>query len=608
MARIGSALAVLLLATPAMAEVEFYQTIDRDKVGTEDTFRLTIVVAGAPDGATVQFPAPADLEVLSRSQSTQMSYSIGAAGTGNIKHVQKYTLTLRANRTGSLTIPAAVLTAASRTYKTEALKVEVTKGTLAPPPQAQQPRTNFPPPFGGQDPFGGMFGNQPPQGPASDSDVYLRATIDKDEVYLGEQVTMSLMIYSRYDLSSVDSVTMPKLEGFWSEDIDSPTQLASEDKVINGIQYRVYVLRRRALFPVKTGVVVVDAAEADITTGFSFVGQRIHRKGNVLMVKVKTLPKGGTTANVGRWRLSTEVSQTKIALGEPVQVKVSLEGRGNLKNAAVPPLVGPPSLKVYEPQTSDRLTSVKGALGGKRTMEYVVLAQQTGTFTLPGLTFSFFNPETKKFEESKTDPIVLTVTPGAGGGTVVAAPNSNNNSAPDPTLKNQLVATGLKSLRHTGSFRAPSRPLYALPFFLPLALAPLGLSLGFGLFGLTRRLATRADPAAARRRQAKAARARLASAEKLQRTGKTGDFYAEVEKALVSFLEAKLSVPISGLQRSQLDGLMSAQQVAPAIRARVIAVLETCDMGRFAPGMGEADARSKALDDAAAAMQAWDAK
>ncbi len=605
MARIGSALAVLLLATPAMAEVEFYQTIDRDKVGTEDTFRLTIVVAGAPDGANVQFPAPADLEVLSRSQSTQMSYSIGAAGTGNIKHVQKYTLVLRANRTGTLTIPAAVLTAASRTYKTEALKVEVTKGTLAPPPQAQAPRTTFPPPFGDSDPFGGLFGNQP-QTPTTDSDVYLRATIDKGEVYLGEQVTMSLMVFSRYDLSSVDSVTMPKLEGFWSEDIDSPTQLAYEDKVINGVLYRAYILRRRALFPMKTGVVTIDAAEADITTGVAFTGQRIHRKGNVLMVKVKTLPKGGSTSNVGRWRLTTEVSQTRIALGEPVQVKVSLEGRGNLKNANVPPLSGPPSLKIYEPQTTDRLTSVKGALGGKRTLEYVVLAQQTGTFTLPGLNFSYFNPETKKFEDSKTDPIVLTVTPGAGGSTVVTVPNSNNT--PDPTQKNQLVATGLKSLRHTGSFRAPRRPIYSLPFFLPLALAPLGLSLGFGLFGITRRLVTKTDPAASRRRQAKAARARLASAEKLQATGKTGDFYAEVEKALLSFVEAKLSGPVSGLQRSQLDERMAAQNVAPAIRARVLAVLETCDMGRFAPGMGEADARSRALDDAAAAMQAWDSR
>ncbi len=603
MARIGSALAVLLLATPALAEVEFYQTIDRDKVGTEDTFRLSIVIAGAPDGATVQFPAPVDLEVLSTTPSTQMSYSIGSAGTNNIKYVKKYTLVMRANKTGSLTIPAAVLTVAARTYKTEVLKVEVTKGRATPPaPPPQAARNMFPPPFG-DDPFGMLPGAD--DVPRSDSDLFLRAAVDRDEVYLGEQITLSLTIYSRFDLSSVDSVTMPKLEGFWSEDIESPTQLMPEQKVVNGIPYRSYLLRRRALFPVKSGTVTVDAAEADITTGYLFAGHRLHRRGNAITLKVKPLPKGGSTTNVGRWRLSTEVSQSKIALGEPVQVKVILEGKGNLKNATVPPLTGPSSLKIYEPQTSDRLTAAKTSLGGRRTLEYVVLAQQTGTFTLPGLTFSFFNPETKRFEDSKTDPIVLTVTPGTGGSTVVTLPTTNNL---DPTQKNQLVANGLKSLRHTGSFRAPAAPLFSQPFFIPLALAPLGLSLGFGLFGFARRSMSRADPVASRRRQARAARARLAEAVKVQRTGNANDFYAEVEKALISFLEAKLSTPISGLQRGHLEELMAQSKVEPTIRARVIAVLETCDMGRFAPGMGEAAARSRALDDAAAAMEAWDSK
>lgn len=600
MARIGSALAVLLLAAPAVAEVEFYQTVDRDKVGTEDTFRLTIVVAGAPEGATVQFPAPSDIEVLSRAQSTQMSYSIGSAGAGNIKHVQKYTLVMRANRTGTLTIPAAVLTAGSRTYKTETQKIEVIKGRTAPPPQAQQPPQMLSP-FG-DDPFGGFFGGQEPDIPHSDSDVFLRATLDQEEVYVGEQATYSLVVYSRFDLSSIDNVLLPKLEGFWAEDLETPTLLSPEQKVIGGVPYRASLLRRRALFPVKSGTMTIDAAEADITTGYLFQGHRLHRRANPLTLKVKPLPKGGTTTNVGRWRMWAEVSQTRLALGEPVQVKVMLEGKGNLKNATLPPLTGPSSLKIYEPQTSDRLTSAKSTLGGKRTMEYVVLAQQTGTFTLPGLVFPFFNPETRRFEESKTDPITLTVTPGLGGSTVQTVPNA---ASLDPTQKNQLVATGLKSLRHTGTFRAPAPPFFTRPYFLPLALAPLGFWLGFGLFGFARRTLSKDDPAATRHRQAKAARVRLAAAMKIQRSGRPADFYAEVEKALVSFLEAKLSTPITGLTRTQLDEAMVAGKVDAPERARVLGILETCDMGRFAPGMGEAAARTKAIEDAAAAMEGW---
>jgi hypothetical protein len=612
MARIGSAVCLLLLATPALAEVEFYQTVDRDKVGTEDTFRLTIVVSDAPEGAQVQFPTPNDLEVISRSQATQMSYSIGNGGTGIIKRVQKYTLVMRATKAGSITVPAAVLSTASRSYKTDTIKLEVTKGrTAAPPPPKTAPQ-QVPNPFAGMlggddDPFSGVFPGMEPEVPRSDSDLFLRATIDKEEVFVGEQATLTLFIYSRFDLSSVDSVSMPKLEGFWSEDIETPTQLQPEQKIIGGVPYRAYLLRRRALFPVKPGSLTVDPAEAEITTGYLFQGHRLHRRGNPLTIKVKPLPKGGSsTTNVGRWRLTTEVSQTRVSLGDPVTIRVILEGKGNLKNAGVPPLTGPSSLKIYEPQTNDKLTSAHGVLGGRRIIEYIVLPQQTGTFVLPELSIQFFNPESKKFEESRTDKITLTVSPGAGGANVMPAVPGQLND--DPSLKNKLVANGLKSLRHTGSFRTPAPPLFTQWWFLPLAVGPIGLSLAFGLFGFARRSLSKDDPVAMRKRQARAARARLAGAVKLQADGKTADFYAEVEKALVSFVEAKLSTPITGLRREQIEALMVSANIAPAVRERVKGVLETCDMGRFAPGMGEAAARTKALDDAAAAMEAWDSK
>src|SRR4051812_33501467 len=99
MTRTTRALVLLsaLVSSTAFAEVEFYQTVDRNKVGTEDTFRLTIVVGNAPENATPQFPATADFEVLSRSQSTEMSYQLGGGGTGVIRRVQKYTLIMRAN-------------------------------------------------------------------------------------------------------------------------------------------------------------------------------------------------------------------------------------------------------------------------------------------------------------------------------------------------------------------------------------------------------------------------------------------------------------------------------------------------------------------------------
>src|SRR5262249_24593631 len=152
---------------------------------------------------------------------------------------------------------------------------------------------------------------------------------------------------------SVDAVTMPKLDGFWSEDLDSPSQLAAEHRVIGGVPYISYLLRRRALFAVKPGTIEIGPAETDVITGMLFQGRRLHRKGNTLTLKVKPLPKGAENLNVGRWRLSREVSQTNVTVGTPVTVTVALEGKGNLKSASMPKLLGPPGLRFYDPSTTD---------------------------------------------------------------------------------------------------------------------------------------------------------------------------------------------------------------------------------------------------------------
>jgi hypothetical protein len=617
MKKTGSAalvLGTLLVAGVAHAELEFYQTVDRNKVGTEDTFHLTIVVGDAPDGATVQFPAPNDFEVLQRSQSTQMSYSLGSGNAGVIKRVQKYTLTMRANRAGKLVIPPAALSTAQKTHKTDPITMEVVKGRTqndAPPPgRGSSP---FPDPFGGffgpdNDPFSGFPQPPEPDVPRGSSDTFLKASVDKESAYVGEQVNFSLYIYSRADLASVDSVTMPKLEGFLSEDLDSPTQLAPESRNIGGVPYRAYLLRRRAIFPLKPGEISIGAAEVDITTGWLYQGSRAHRKGNALTLKVKPLPKEAQGLNVGHWRIASEATQTSVQVGTPLQVRVTLEGVGNLKSAVMPKLSGPGALRIYEPTTTDKVQIRHGTFGGSRVQEYVVLPQQTGTFVLPAIKLKYFNPETGQVEESNTDPITLNVTASATGGNYVAAPASGGAGESGTGPKNRLEAGGLKQLRHTAKFETSARPLWARPWFVPFAAGPFAFSFGLVMLGLVRRATSGTDPASERKKKARAARARLAAAEKLRASGKTADFYAEVEKALYAFLDTRLSEPAAGLTREQLDLKMAEAGVDEGVRARVKSALETCDMGRFAPGMGEAAPRGRALDEAAHAMEAWDTK
>jgi hypothetical protein len=604
------AVLALLAASPAWAEIEFYQSVDRTEVGTEDTFRLTVVAVDMPPSAQVQLPAPKDFEVISSSRSNQRSIQLSGGGPAVIQDITKHTLILRANRTGKLTIPPAVLTTASRTYRTEPVEMTVREGRLGPapgqaarPPPLPDPFRNMPMP----DPFEGLEDN--PVIPRGDSDLFLRSSLDRNEVYVGEQVTLSLYIYSRVDLSSVDAVTMPKLEGFWSEDVDSPTQLSGEQRVINGIPYRAYLLRRRALFPVKAGTLTITAAEADITTGFLFAGHRVHRVSNALKVKVKPLPPGApagmANANVGEWHLSVDVSPTRVELGQPITVKIILEGSGNVKNVTPPKLTVPSSLKVYDPTTTDKLSPSKNRIQGKRVQEYLVMPQRTGTFTLPALEFPYFDPRRKQYEVARTDPIEVTVEAGSGGTAAVGPTPTTPMEDSANEQKNVLTAGGLRPLRYQARFVAPSTPVWERAFFLPAVLAPVGLLLGLALLGQVRGKLFAQTEAGRNKQQAKAARKRLAEAEKLRGQGSTSAFYAEVEKALNTFLEARLRTPVVGLTRDVLGEKMTAAGVDPALRSRALFVLEACDMGRFGGG-AELSERDRILDEAAAVMEGWE--
>jgi hypothetical protein len=133
----------------------------------------------------------------------------------------------------------------------------------------------------------------------------------------------------------------------------------------------------------------------------------------------------------------------------------------------------------------------------------------------------------------------------------------------------------------------------------------MGLLFGVMLLGQVRgRLSTQTE-AGRTKQQARAARKRLAAAEKLVGEGSTSAFYAEVEKALLGFLEARLHVPVVGLTREALAEKMATAGVAPERRSKALFVLEACDMGRFGGG-AELSERNRVLDEAAAVMEGWE--
>lgn len=611
MRRTGStcfALLALLAATAASAAPEVQAEADRSDVGLMDTFVLTIRASNAPRGSDWQLPTFEGVEVLSTQRGMSSTIQLGSGGPV-IRQELTLTVFLRPTHVGKLVLPPAELHTPDGVVKSNVVTVTVHKTHVPGPPPSAAQRPNmmpgFPSPFpGGEDPFAALRERERDLShPHGENDLFLRSELDRKEVYVGEQVTLSSWVYSRVDLADVGNLKIPRPDGFWIEDIASPTTLTQEPRVVDGVPYRAALIKRQALFPRAPGSRELAPAEADLTTGFLFAGHREHRVGNGLTLKVKPLPPGAPPgflpANVGNFQLSAELSAASAELGSPVTLRVVLEGQGNMKEVVLPRATAPAALKLYEPTSQERISPADNHIQGKRIQEYLVMAQQTGSFQVPSLSFSYFNPESRRYETVRSQALSLTVTPGEAGALRAAGPAG---TVPD-AARNVLSAGALRPLRLDSRFQTSSA-VWRRPLFVTAVLVPPAAWALVSLVGLARARRARRDPVSEQRRGTRAARGRLAAAGRLRASGTDVAFSEEVERAMTAFLEARVGAGLSGLTRDGLRQKLKEAGAPESVVEDAARVLDTCDAVRFAPGAMRLS-REDLLEEAERVLEGW---
>jgi len=78
---------------------------------------------------------------------------------------------------------------------------------------------------------------------------FLKLSVDKKEVYQGEQVTVTYKFYNRATTGNVSVSEMPSYTGFWVQELEVPENVQFTPEVYEGVQYNVAVAKRDALFP-----------------------------------------------------------------------------------------------------------------------------------------------------------------------------------------------------------------------------------------------------------------------------------------------------------------------------------------------------------------------
>src|SRR5215203_598595 len=266
------------------------------------------------------------------------------------------------------------------------------------------------------------------------ANLFIKTEVDKKICFLGEAITATFKLYSRLQSTS-EVINAPSLYGFSVMDVLNINEAHQSVETINGKIFNTSVLRKLRLFPARTGKLTIDEMQLQNTVEFndSGTGQKISvdkvLASNPVEVLVKSLPPrepADFSGAVGQFMISASLPKTKIALNAVGQLLVSIRGKGNFIQFGLPGIIWPKEFDVFDPVASDELDRNAAPTEGRRKYVFSFTCDRPGSFLIPPVSFSFFDPSSRRYNTVRTDSFKLEI---------AAVTNDANSVVEKPTVQ-----------------------------------------------------------------------------------------------------------------------------------------------------------------------------
>ncbi|MFB2763468.1 BatD family protein [Marinobacter shengliensis] len=397
-------LLVLLTASSALADT---LSVEPDRTQLYQGEVLTLTVKGSMkidinlnnlfNFDLSQLPSPdiekvePDFEILARNQR----YSVQTVNNEMVGEIT-WTYQLAPTRTGTLTIPKLTFKDASSSPVT----VEVTDGT-------------------------------PPNQPAAVRDSFIELAADKAEVYVQEQLVLTIQLFFSGNLIRGE-LSEPEHPDAIIEPLGKQREYA---RYRDGIRYRV-VERRYAIFPQQPGELTLppirfEGQARDASGQLRFLRDRQE----LFDVRVKPVPDSYPANQT--WLPASQLNLTdeglppsgELQVGANLNRKLTLEAVG-LPSEALPalPQAVPDAIRSYPEQPLRNTETTTDGLRSTLQQVSALVPVQSGEAVLPAIRIPWWNTQTDELEYAELPPRQYAI---EGGSAVVAAPMSESGQTPD---------------------------------------------------------------------------------------------------------------------------------------------------------------------------------
>lgn len=592
--------AFLLTAIFQMSAQNVIRVEAPDVVAVNEQFNVTFIIEGEKSPSDFQWSSGDDFQLVWGPQKGSSSSIQIINGKRSSSHQTTFTYILIPKATGTFQLPAATaLLSGDRISSTQASIQVVSDGASS----SQSSGKN-----GGKSSGGGQTSSTG-SGEISSNDLFMRLSLSRTEVVIGEPITATLKIYQRANVVGFENAKFPTFNGFWSQETYVPNNIEFKRESLDDKIYNTAVLRTYVLIPQQSGTITIDPAElvclVNIRTApstsnslfdsfFQDEYRTIRKRVTTPAVKVKVnpLPAGQPASfggGVGNFGISARLTTDNLKTHDAASLVITVSGRGNVALLEEPKVNFPPDFEVYDTKTTENTDKSNGGTSGSKSFEYPFIPRSHGDFTIEPVEYSYYDVNAGKYVTLRTEPLHVKVAKGKGGdSTPVTTVNSGVERKDVKSLADDIrfIFTGKPGLSGSGSFFVGS-----VFFWILLALMILGATSVYLAFRKV--AAMRADVAGTKNRRAtKMAQKRLKLAGEYLDKNLYTAFYEELHKALIGFVSDKLNMDMSEISKDNIASALTEGGVSEEQTKAFTDLLDACEFARYSPDGGNEAMRS----------------
>lgn len=592
--------AFLLTAIFQMSAQNVIRVEAPDVVAVNEQFNVTFIIEGEKSPSDFQWSSGDDFQLVWGPQKGSSSSIQIINGKRSSSHQTTFTYILIPKATGTFQLPVATaLLSGDRISSTQASIQVVSDGASS----SQSSGKN-----GGKSSGGGQTSSTG-SGEISSNDLFMRLSLSRTEVVIGEPITATLKIYQRANVVGFENAKFPTFNGFWSQETYVPNNIEFKRESLDDKIYNTAVLRTYVLIPQQSGTITIDPAElvclVNIRTApstsnslfdsfFQDEYRTIRKRVTTPAVKVKVnpLPAGQPASfggGVGNFGISARLTTDNLKTHDAASLVITVSGRGNVALLEEPKVNFPPDFEVYDTKTTENTDKSNGGTSGSKSFEYPFIPRSHGDFTIDPVEYSYYDVNAGKYVTLRTEPLHVKVAKGKGGdSTPVTTVNSGVERKDVKSLADDIrfIFTGKPGLSGSGSFFVGS-----VFFWILLALMILGATSVYLAFRKV--AAMRADVAGTKNRRAtKMAQKRLKLAGEYLDKNLYTAFYEELHKALIGFVSDKLNMDMSEISKDNIASALTDGGVSEEQTKAFTDLLDACEFARYSPDGGNEAMRS----------------